>query len=52
MSFITCIIGGSVRAMLCSQLAVAPAPLWPLPSQTTTLSNLIFEMALAEASTR
>ena len=51
-SFITCIIGGSVRAMLESQLAVLLLPLPSGVSQTTTLSNLMFEIAWAEDSTR
>ena len=52
MSFITCNIGGRLRAMLCRNADVfdpAPVPL-PPPSHTTTLSNLMFEIAFADAS--
>jgi hypothetical protein len=45
MSLITCIIGGRVRVMFCRKPCVAPLPL--PPSHTTTLSNLMFEIALA-----
>ena len=48
MSFITCIIGGSVRAMFCRKSAVFDRAVAAPPfSQTTTLSNLMFEIALA-----
>jgi hypothetical protein len=52
MSFITCIIGGSVPGHAVQEVGRAELrPLARLPpfSQTTTLSNLMFEMALAEA---
>ena len=43
-------IGGSVRARPCRKLPVLLLPL--PPSQTTTLSNLMLEIALAEVSAR
>jgi hypothetical protein len=51
MSFITWSIGGIIRAMSFTNAAVEDSPLaFPPPSHTTTLSNLMFEMAFAEAS--
>src|SRR5262245_54791121 len=49
MSFMICIIGGKVRAILCRNCAVllTPLPFVPPFSQTITLSNLILEMARA-----
>ncbi len=49
MSRSTFIIGGSVPAMLCRKPLAPPLPPWP-ESHTTTLSNLMFEIAFAEVS--